>query len=83
MSYLCKKKFDHEFDFTNGVIKAHAIDVCKNPFSQEKYDLCMNSCAVLFGAIGNSKYDNDTKAKFIPEQRLLKMRKELGLHANL
>lgn len=78
-----EKKFDHKFDFTNGIIGAHAIDVCANPFPKETYDLCMNSDAVLFGAIGDPKYDNDPKAKIRPEQGLLKMRKELGLYANL
>ena len=77
------KKFDHEFDFTNGIIGAHAIDVCGNPFPNKTLKLCMNSDAVLFGAIGDPKYDNDPKAKIRPEQGLLRMRKELGLYANL
>ena len=42
-----------------------------------------NSDAVLFGAVGHPKYDNDPSAKVRPEQGLLKMRKELGLYANL
>ena len=43
----------------------------------------MDSDAILFGAIGDPKYDNDPKAKVRPEQGLLKMRKKLGLFANL
>src|SRR3546814_8143726 len=42
-----------------------------------------NSDAVLFGAVGHPKYDNDPTAKVRPEQGLLKMRKELGLYANI
>jgi 3-isopropylmalate dehydrogenase len=38
---------------------------------------------VLFGAIGDPKYDNNPNAKVRPEQGLLKMRKELGLYANI
>jgi 3-isopropylmalate dehydrogenase len=38
---------------------------------------------VLFGAVGHPKYDNDPSAKVRPEQGLLKMRKELGLYANI
>jgi 3-isopropylmalate dehydrogenase len=38
---------------------------------------------VLFGAIGDPKYDNDPKAKVRPEQGLLGMRKKLGLYANI
>src|SRR5690606_34819266 len=41
------------------------------------------SDAILFGAIGHAKYDNDPSAKVRPEQGLLKIRKELGLYANL
>src|SRR5690606_13124053 len=41
------------------------------------------SDAVLFGAVGHPKYDNDPSAKVRPEQGLLKMRKELGLYANI
>ncbi len=78
-----EKKFNHKFTFTNGVIGAHAIDVCGNPFPDETLDLCMKSDAVLFGAIGHPKYDNDPAAKVRPEQGLLKMRKDLGLYANL
>jgi 3-isopropylmalate dehydrogenase len=43
----------------------------------------MDSDAVLFGAIGDPKYDNDPKAKVRPEQGLLAMRKKLGLYANI
>ena len=38
---------------------------------------------MLFGAIGDPKYDNDPSAKVRPEQGLLRMRKSLGLYANL
>ena len=41
------------------------------------------SDAVLFGALGDPKYDNDPNAKVRPEQGLLKMRKSLGLYANI
>ncbi len=37
----------------------------------------------MFGAIGHAKYDNDPTLKVRPEQGLLKIRKELGLYANL
>jgi 3-isopropylmalate dehydrogenase len=43
----------------------------------------MDSDAVLFGAIGHPKYDNDPGAKVRPEQGLLAMRKKLGLFANI
>jgi 3-isopropylmalate dehydrogenase len=43
----------------------------------------MQSDAVLFGAIGDPKFDNNPKAKVRPEQGLLAMRKKLGLYANI
>jgi 3-isopropylmalate dehydrogenase len=43
----------------------------------------MNSDAVLFGAIGDPKFDNNPKAKVRPEQGLLAMRKKLQLYANV
>jgi len=42
-----------------------------------------SSDAILFGAIGDPKYDNDPKAKIRPEDGLLEMRKFLGLYANV
>ena len=47
------------------------------------HELCMQSDAVLFGAIGAPKYDNDPSATVRPEQGLLAMRKNLGLFANI
>ena len=49
----------------------------------ETLELCKSSDAVLFGAIGDPKYDNNPAAKVRPEQGLLAMRKELGLYANV
>ncbi|MCK5134503.1 MAG: 3-isopropylmalate dehydrogenase [Bacteroidales bacterium] len=77
------KKFNHRFDFTEALVGATAIDRVGNPFPEETFQLCMDSDAVLFGAIGDPKYDNDPKAKVRPEQGLLAMRKKLGLYANI
>jgi 3-isopropylmalate dehydrogenase len=43
----------------------------------------MKSDAVLFGAIGDPRFDNNPSAKVRPEQGLLAMRKKLGLYANI
>lgn len=77
------KKFNHEFTFRVGLIGAIAIDKTGNPLPQETLELCLSSDAVLFGAIGDPKYDADPTAKIRPEQGLLKLRKELGLYANI
>ncbi|MCP4314222.1 MAG: 3-isopropylmalate dehydrogenase [Bacteroidetes bacterium] len=77
------KKFNHHFVFTEGLTGATAIDQVGDPYPEETHQLCMDSDAVLFGAIGDPKYDNDPKAKVRPEQGLLSMRKKLGLYANI
>jgi len=76
-------KYKHNFNFTEALVGATAIDQADDPFPEETFQLCMNSDAVLFGAIGDPKYDNDPKAKVRPEQGLLAMRKKLGLYANI
>lgn len=76
-------KFNHEVKYTNALVGATAIDQVGNPYPEETHEVCMKSDAVLFGAIGDPKYDNDPKAKVRPEQGLLAMRKKLGLYANI
>ncbi len=76
-------RFKHKFNFKHGLVGAIAIDKTGNPLPAETLDLCKSSDAVLFGAIGDPKYDNDPSAKVRPEQGLLAMRKELGLYANV
>ena len=77
------KKFDHNITWNRGLVGAAAIDVCGNPYPEETHEICLGSDAILFGAIGDPKYDNDPLAKVRPEQGLLKMRKDLGLFANI
>jgi 3-isopropylmalate dehydrogenase len=77
------KKYGHKLEYTFGMVGADAIDKVGNPYPDETHELCMNSDAVLFGAIGHPKFDNDPSAKVRPEQGLLAMRKKLGLYANL
>ncbi|AVR46959.1 3-isopropylmalate dehydrogenase [Christiangramia fulva] len=76
-------RFEHEFYFEEAVVGAAAIDLLGNPLPDATLELCKKSDAVLFGAIGDPKYDNDPEAKVRPEQGLLKLRKELGLFANI
>lgn len=77
------KRFNHQFEFEEGLIGAIAIEKTGNPFPSETLNLCKNSDAVLFGAIGDPKYDNDPNAAIRPEQGLLAMRKALNLYANI
>jgi 3-isopropylmalate dehydrogenase len=77
------EKYNHEFSYKTAIVGACAIDAAGSPYPAETHELCMNSDAVLFGAIGDPKYDNNPTAKVRPEQGLLAMRKELGLYANI
>jgi len=77
------QKFNHNITFTEAIVGATAIDQVGNPYPDATHDICVQSDAVLFGAIGDPKYDNDPKAKVRPEQGLLEMRKKLGLFANV
>jgi 3-isopropylmalate dehydrogenase len=77
------KKYHHQIHFEHGITGASAIDAVGEPYPDTTHDLCMRSDAVLFGAIGDPKYDNNPAAKVRPEQGLLAMRKKLGLYANI
>jgi 3-isopropylmalate dehydrogenase len=77
------KKFNHSFNYEYALIGAAAIDKTGSPLPDDTLIKCKASDAVLFGAIGDPKYDNDPSAKVRPEQGLLAMRRELGLYANV
>ncbi len=79
---ICNK-FGHKLNYQFGTVGACAIDALGEPYPKVTHELCMKSDAVLFGAIGDPKYDNNPAAKVRPEQGLLKMRKDLGLYANI
>lgn len=77
------ERFGHSFQYSHGVMGADAIDRTGNPLPEPTLELCLQSDAILFGAIGHPKYDNDPTAKVRPEQGLLKLRKSLQLFANI
>ncbi|MEN8249925.1 MAG: 3-isopropylmalate dehydrogenase [Bacteroidota bacterium] len=77
------KNYGHTINWTKALTGAAAIDAVGEPYPDETHDVCMKADAVLFGAIGHPKFDNDPSAKVRPEQGLLKMRKKLGLFANV
>ena len=77
------KDYGHDFSFDEATMGHVAIEATGNPLPDETLEKARKSDAILFGAIGHAKYDNDPSAKVRPEQGLLKIRKELGLYANL
>lgn len=76
-------KFNHEINWVPALTGAAAIDAVGDPYPDATHEICASSDAVLFGAIGHPRFDNDPSAKVRPEQGLLKMRKKLGLFANI
>lgn len=76
-------KYQHTFKYSYGLMGAIAIDKTGEPLPQHTIDICRQSDAVLFGAIGHPKYDNDPSVKVRPEQGLLKLRTELQVFANI
>jgi 3-isopropylmalate dehydrogenase len=76
-------KYDHNITWKPALTGAAAIDAVGDPYPDETHEICSTADAVLFGAIGHPRFDNDPSAKVRPEQGLLKMRKKLGLFANV
>lgn len=71
------------FTFDHALMGHVAIEATGNPLSDETLAQAKDSDAILFGAVGHLKYDNDPTLAVRPEQGLFRMRKELGLYANL
>lgn len=77
------KKYGHDLSYKEAIVGACAIDEVGDPYPASTHQICLQSDAVLFGAIGSPKYDNNPNAKVRPEQGLLSMRKQLGLYGNI
>ncbi len=76
-------EFNHVFTFNTGLVGACAIDKTGDPLPQDTINICENADAILFGAIGDTKYDMDPTAEIRPEQGLLGIRKLLDLYTNI
>jgi 3-isopropylmalate dehydrogenase len=75
-------RFGHSFEFDSRPIGGTAIDEFGDPLPESTLEACRNADAVILGAVGGPKWD-DPNAKTRPEAGLLRLRKELGLFANL
>ena len=76
-------RFGHVFNYQEALMGGIAIDKTGDPLPSETIKICKAADAVLLGAIGDPKFDNDPSATVRPEQGLLKIRKELDLFANV
>ena len=77
------EKFNHKIEMCFADIGAAAIDKTGDPLPETTRSSCLESDAVLLGAIGDPKYDNDPSIKVRPEQGLLALRKLLKMYANV
>ena len=75
--------YDHIFLYKEAQMGACAIDKTGDPLPEETVEICRNADAILFGAIGDVKYDNDPSLRIITDQGLLRLRKELDLFCNV
>jgi 3-isopropylmalate dehydrogenase len=75
--------FNHNFELKELLVGADAIDKTGVALPAETLDACIDSDAVLFGAVGHPKYDANTTATIRPEQGLFGLRKALQLYANI
>ena len=77
------EKYSHSFEYQKAAIGAAAMDIDGDPLPDETLKICSDADAILFGAIGDPKYDKDPNAEIRPEQGLLRLRKSLDLYANI
>ena len=57
-----EETFNHNFEFKEALVGAIAIDKTNNPLPDATLQVCHDADAILFGAIGDPKYDNNPKA---------------------
>jgi 3-isopropylmalate dehydrogenase len=72
----------HTFEISRQLAGGAAIDATGDPLPGDTVSSCLESDAVLLGAVGGPKW-SDPNAAVRPEQGLLKLRSVLGVYANL
>ncbi|MBO0910463.1 MAG: 3-isopropylmalate dehydrogenase [Acidobacteria bacterium] len=76
------ESFHHNLEITEEKIGGAALLACHDPLPPETVESCLSAGAVLLGAVGGPGFDSYA-AKLRPEAGLLRLRKELGVFANL
>ncbi|HJV31202.1 MAG TPA: isocitrate/isopropylmalate family dehydrogenase, partial [Bacillales bacterium] len=76
------EEFNHSFYFETHDIGGTAIDLQGTPLPDETVAACQKADAVLLGAVGGPKWDQNP-SHLRPERGLLRIRKALDLYANL
>jgi 3-isopropylmalate dehydrogenase len=75
-------EFGHEARCFQKDIGGAALTQTGNPLPQDTLDTCLSSGAVLLGAVGGPAFDHVDR-DLRPEAGLLRLRRELGVFANL
>ncbi|MCX7278819.1 MAG: 3-isopropylmalate dehydrogenase [Burkholderiales bacterium] len=75
------KVLDLPFEMESALVGGTAYDAHGHPLPEATLKLAKEADAVLFGAVGDWKYDK-LERQFRPEQAILGLRKNLGLFAN-
>lgn len=52
-------QFQHEFEFETALIGGIAIDEKNNPLPKETVEVCKSADAILLGAVGGPKWDQN------------------------
>ncbi|MGM8211331.1 3-isopropylmalate dehydrogenase [Virgibacillus sp. W0430] len=76
------EKYGHTFNFEHHTIGGAAYEEHGTPLADETIEACLQADAILLGAVGGKKWDT-LPPQLRPEQGLLKIRKALGLFANI
>ncbi|MFA9424288.1 MAG: 3-isopropylmalate dehydrogenase [Sedimentibacter sp.] len=76
------EKYNHKFEYTEVYAGGSAIDKTGVPLPEETLEVCRKSDAILFGAVGGPKWDNQPN-ELRPEKGLLSLRKSLNLYTNI
>ncbi|HKW18664.1 MAG TPA: 3-isopropylmalate dehydrogenase [Terriglobales bacterium] len=76
------EQFHHKLKITEKNVGGAALLASNDPLPPDTIQACLASGAVLLGAVGGPKFDS-YPAKLRPEAGLLRLRKELGVFANL
>ncbi|HJV47915.1 MAG TPA: 3-isopropylmalate dehydrogenase [Geothrix sp.] len=76
------ERFGHRFEFQEALIGGAAVDATGDPLPAATLEACQASHAVLLGAVGGPAWDKHPRDQR-PESGLLRLRKALGLYANL
>src|SRR5260370_2295460 len=76
------ERLGHDLQVTQKKVGGAALLVSNDPLPEETIQTCLASGAVLLGAVGGPAFDS-YPAKLRPEAGLLRLRKELGVFANL